>query len=253
MLHRTCLLACNAATAAPPHAMHASINSSTVLEPISRASTSGQRGSWESYTGTISPHAPAVPAPGRIELIVGPMFAGKSSELLKRARAAETAGHSVLLIKSAKDTRYKLSSVTTHDGDHMPCITAEHLLPLLEEHLADIKSAQVVAIDEGQFFSDLLDFVTQSAEQHGKRVIVAGLDGDFLRRRFGQLLDLVPLADQVDKLASRCFAVGCQHPAIFSRRITADQQQEVVGGVDVYRAVCRHHYHHAMAAGTINI
>ncbi|KAG0487251.1 hypothetical protein HPP92_009346 [Vanilla planifolia] len=98
----------------------------------------------------------------------------------------------------------------------------------------------VIGIDEAQFFEDLYDFCRIAADLDGKTVIVAGLDGDYLRRRFGAVLDIIPLADSLTKLTSRCEL--CGRPAFFTLRKTEHIEKEVIGGADVYMPVCRQHY-----------
>ena len=100
--------------------------------------------------------------------------------------------------------------------------------------------AHVIAIDEAQFFDDLEDFCTRAADVDGKEIIVAGLDGDFKRRKFGQVLDLVPHADDVTKLTARC--AKCSAPGLFSLRISAEKDTTLIGGKDKYLPVCRRHY-----------
>ena len=100
--------------------------------------------------------------------------------------------------------------------------------------------ANVIAIDEAQFFSDLMEFCTRAADEDGKEIIVAGLDGDFRRRKFGQVLDLVPHADDVTKLTARC--ARCAAPGLFSLRISAEEDTTLIGGKDKYLPVCRKHY-----------
>ena len=132
-------------------------------------------------------------------------------------------------------------------------------------------AAQVIAVDEAQFFPDLVDFAARAADEDGKAVLLAGLDGDFRRRRFGQVLDLVPLADADTTLPARCMycaavgaaaaaaaaggsgsRAGAGAPAVFSLRIdTLDQRQEVVGGAEQYAPVCRRHYVSLTAAAAV--
>lgn len=100
--------------------------------------------------------------------------------------------------------------------------------------------AHVIAIDEAQFFDDLEEFCTRAADVDGKEIIVAGLDGDFMRRKFGQVLDLVPHADDVTKLTARC--AKCAAPGLFSLRISAEKDTTLIGGKDKYLPVCRRHY-----------
>jgi hypothetical protein len=116
---------------------------------------------------------------GRIELIFGPMFAGKSTELLSRVRSEQGAGRTVALVKSSVDTRYKYDQVTTHNGDKMACTAVDRLMPILED--ATLMGKDVIAVDEAQFFHDLVEFVLSASEKHNKTVLVAGLDGDFKR------------------------------------------------------------------------
>ncbi|KAL2636248.1 hypothetical protein R1flu_007727 [Riccia fluitans] len=178
---------------------------------------------------------------GSIHLILGPMFAGKSTALLKRAQEEVNAGRRVALVKSDKDSRYGLNAVVTHDGVQMPC----YAVPDLASFRAQVgdkiyREFDVIGIDEAQFFTDLYEFCLTAADYEGKTVIAAGLDGDFLRRRFGSTVDLVRVADSVVKLSSRCEI--CGRPAIFSFRKTLDIQTEIIGGADVYMPVCRQHY-----------
>lgn len=98
----------------------------------------------------------------------------------------------------------------------------------------------VIAIDEAQFFEDLYDFCSTIADRDGKIVIVAGLDGDYLRRSFGSVLDVIPLADTVTKLTARCELCGGK--AFFTLRKTQETRTELIGGADIYMPVCRQHY-----------
>ncbi|GAX79788.1 hypothetical protein CEUSTIGMA_g7228.t1 [Chlamydomonas eustigma] len=174
---------------------------------------------------------------GTVELIIGPMFAGKSTELLRRVRKAKHSGCQVAVVKSSMDTRYIQQHVTTHDGDHLPCITSSTLLPLLDSHL---KNVDIIAVDEAQFFPDLIEFVLEASESKKKSVIIAGLDGDFKRQRFGQILDIVPMADAVTKLSGKCHFCGGK--SLFSLRVAADGRQALIGGLESYLPVCRNHY-----------
>ncbi|GLC38047.1 hypothetical protein PLESTB_000442600 [Pleodorina starrii] len=178
---------------------------------------------------------------GEIHVIMGPMFAGKTTRLLQRVREFEAAGQRVVLVKSAVDTRYSADHVVTHTGDKLPCVSLSRLGGLRERMgLAEYDRTDVVAVDEAQFIEDLAESVLSAAEVDGKTVIVAGLSGDFRRQRFGQLLELVPLADRVDKLEGRCSF--CQQPSLFTLRIAASTQQALVGGAESYAPVCRQHY-----------
>ncbi|PON90244.1 Thymidine kinase [Trema orientale] len=148
---------------------------------------------------------------------------------------------SVAIIKSNKDTRFGLDSIVTHDGVKLPCWALADLLSFRQKFGADAyEQLDVIGIDEAQFFGDLYDFCREAADHDGKTIIVSGLDGDYLRRSFGSVLDIIPLADSVTKLTARCEL--CGKPAFFTLRKTQDTQTELIGGADVYMPVCRQHY-----------
>ncbi|CAN6470573.1 unnamed protein product [Victoria cruziana] len=179
--------------------------------------------------------------PGEIHVIIGPMFAGKTTALLRRIQAERDNGRQVALIKTDKDTRYATNSVATHDGTKMPCWALPSLSVFRTKIGAEAyHKLDVIGIDEAQFFEDLYDFCQIAADRDGKTVIVAGLDGDYLRRSFGSVLDIVPLAETVTKLKARCELCGKHAP--FTLRKSGDLQTELIGGADVYMPVCRQHY-----------
>ncbi|OVA16040.1 Thymidine kinase [Macleaya cordata] len=178
---------------------------------------------------------------GEIHVILGPMFAGKTTALLRRMISESGNGRSVAVIKSDKDTRYGLDSIVTHDGKKLPCWAMPDLSSFRMKLGTDAyDKLDVIGIDEAQFFEDLYDFCCEAADHDGKTVIVAGLDGDYLRRRFGTVLDILPLADSVTKLTARCELCGKR--AFFTLRKTEETQTELIAGSDVYMPVCRQHY-----------
>ncbi|KHN32956.1 Thymidine kinase [Glycine soja] len=184
---------------------------------------------------------PSPPPSGEIHVIVGPMFAGKTTSLLRRIQSETANGRNVAIIKSSKDTRYGLDSIVTHDGAKLPCWALANLSSFKQKFGMDAyEKLDVIGIDEAQFFDDLYEFCRQAADHDGKTVIVAGLDGNYLRRSFGSVLDIIPLADSVTKLTARCEICGKR--ACFTLRKTQDKQIELIGGVDVYMPVCRQHY-----------
>ncbi|KAM1765672.1 hypothetical protein ACFX11_004773 [Malus domestica] len=153
----------------------------------------------------------------------------------------ENAGKNVAIIKSIKDTRYGLDSIVTHDGVKLPCWPLKDLSSFKQKFTPEAyDKLDVIGIDEAQFFEDLYDFCSEAADHDGKKVIVAGLDGDYLRRSFGSVLDIIPLADSVTKLTARCELCGKR--AFFTLRKTEELQTELIGGADVYMPVCRQHY-----------
>ncbi|XP_078257720.1 thymidine kinase, cytosolic, partial [Rhinoraja longicauda] len=169
---------------------------------------------------------------GQIQIIFGPMFSGKSSELMRRVRRFRVAQYQCLLIKYAKDTRYADDDMVTHDRFAMHAVPATKLSEVYHEAL---KSA-VIGIDEGQFFPDCVEFCEEMAN-NGKTVIVAALDGTFQRKAFGNILNLVPLAESVVKLTAVC--MNCYREAAFTKRLGVEKKVEVIGGMDMYRATCR--------------
>ncbi|KAK9091906.1 hypothetical protein Syun_026817 [Stephania yunnanensis] len=178
---------------------------------------------------------------GEVHVIVGPMFAGKTTALLRRVQSESDNGRNVAIIKSDKDSRYGLDSIVTHDGAKLPCWALPDLSSFRQKIGKDAyNKIDVIGIDEAQFFEDLYDFCCNAADYDGKTVIVAGLDGDYLRRRFGSVLDIIPLADSVTKLTARCEICGKR--ALFTLRKTTETKTELIGGADVYMPVCRQHY-----------
>ncbi|KAK4492951.1 hypothetical protein RD792_000278 [Penstemon davidsonii] len=178
---------------------------------------------------------------GEVHVIVGPMFAGKTTALLRRVNAEAGTGRKVAMIKSSKDNRYATDAVVTHDGTKFPCWALPDLASFkLNYGPQAYQQLDVIGIDEAQFFGDLYDFCCQAADLDGKTIVIAGLDGDYLRRSFGSVLDIIPIADTVTKLTSRCELCGKR--AIFTLRKTDATQTELIGGSDVYMPVCRQHY-----------
>ncbi|KAB5527691.1 hypothetical protein DKX38_021538 [Salix brachista] len=178
---------------------------------------------------------------GEVHVIIGPMFAGKTTGLLRRIKSESSSGRTVAMIKSSKDTRYAKDSVVTHDGLKFPCWALPDLASF-QHKLGDdeYQKIDVIGIDEAQFFEDLYDFCCKAADHDGKTIIVAGLDGDYLRRSFGSILDVIPLADTVTKLTARCDLCGGR--AFFTWRKTSETKTELIGGSDLYMPVCRQHY-----------
>lgn len=212
--------------------------SSSFLEPLKNPSHSRQI--HRSKTRASSSFSSSS-APGEIHVIIGPMFAGKTTTLLKRIKSESSNGRSIALIKSNKDTRYGLDSVVTHDGEKLSCWPLADLASFKERvGLEAYEKLEVIGIDEAQFFKDLYDFCREAADFDGKTLIVAGLDGDYMRKSFGSVLDIIPLADSVTKLNARCELCGKR--AFFTLRKTEETERELIAGADVYMPVCRKHY-----------
>ncbi|KAK7111443.1 hypothetical protein V1264_011075 [Littorina saxatilis] len=177
-------------------------------------------------------HDPDYKQSGHVELIIGPMFSGKTTELIRRLKRFRVAQYACLIIKYSGDNRYDNDGVSTHDRQILPAISTNKLTPVAAQAL----QYDIVGIDEGQFFPDVVAFADELANQ-GKIVIVAALDGTFQKKAFGDILNLVPVAESVTKLTAVCTL--CYKPAAFTRRKTLEDKVEVIGGEDKYLAVCR--------------
>lgn len=169
---------------------------------------------------------------GKIQVIFGPMFSGKSTELMRRVRRFQIAQYTCMVIKYAKDTRYSKEQLATHDRHTMSAVSTCSLADVFTEAL----NCCVIGIDEGQFFPDVVEFCEEMANK-GKTVIVAALDGTFQRKPFGDILNLVPLAESVVKLNAVC--MECYREASYTKRLGAEKEVEVIGGADKYHSVCR--------------
>jgi thymidine kinase len=171
---------------------------------------------------------------GWIEVIVGPMFSGKSEELIRRLRRAEIARERVQIFKPVIDQRYAANEIISHSGLGIRSdivSTAAEVLQKVEPR------TEVVGIDEAQFLGEeLVEICTQLADM-GKRVIVAGLDTDFLGRPFEPMPRLLAVAEEITKLLAIC--VRCGNPAVHTQRLVASEDLIVVGAAGMYEARCR--------------
>jgi len=176
-----------------------------------------------------------------LEIILGPMFAGKTSTIQSIVRRHEALGMKCVIYKPISDTRYGSNEyICSHDQERVKAIPAKNLTNhmLLEPYI----QAKLVVIEEGQFFEDLYEFVIKAVDQDKKHVFVAGLDGDCFRQPFGQMLDLIPLADSVVKMNALCKPCADGTAALFTYRMTASTEIVEVGGSESYMPLCRKHY-----------
>ena len=187
-----------------------------------------------------------------LELFLGPMYSGKTSKLLEIYKQCSFCNIPVAVINHCADTRYHESMLSTHDKVMIPCIQTKKLSDIwnnidinqtftnnASKHIK-LRTAEVILINEGQFFDDLYSCVNDMLLEK-KKVYVAGLDGDFERNRFGQILDLIPICDSVTKFKSLCSICKNGAPGIFSLRLTKEKQQTLIGS-DNYIPVCRNCY-----------
>ncbi|MFY9752493.1 MAG: thymidine kinase [Candidatus Acidiferrales bacterium] len=171
---------------------------------------------------------------GWIEVVVGPMFSGKSEELIRRLRRAEIARQRVQIFKPVIDQRYAKNGIVSHSGLEI----ASELVTSGEEVLSKVAArTEVVGIDEAQFLGEtLVDSCVKLADL-GKRVIVAGLDTDFMGRPFEPMPLLLAVAEEIHKLLAIC--MRCGNPAVHTQRLVASEELIVVGAGGMYEARCR--------------
>ena len=171
---------------------------------------------------------------GWIEVIVGPMFSGKSEELIRRLRRAEIARQRVQIFKPMIDQRYASNGIVSHSGLEL----ASDLVKDANEIMLKVEPrTEVVGVDEAQFLGEgVLEACTKLADL-GKRVIVAGLDTDFMGRPFEPMPRLLAVAEEITKLLAIC--VRCGNPAVHTQRLVASEELIVVGATGMYEARCR--------------
>lgn len=192
---------------------------------------------------------------GYLELIIGPMFSGKTSRLVEIYNQCKFCNIKVSVINHSIDNRYDDDLLSTHDKIKIPCIKTKKLFDVWDDRIPteenikliyrikdkfQLATSEVILINEGQFFPDLFDFVN-ALLKHEKKIYVCGLDGDFERKKFGQILDLIPICDKVEKLTSLCSICKNGKKGIFSMRLSNEKEQTVVGSEN-YIPVCRECY-----------
>jgi thymidine kinase len=185
---------------------------------------------------------------GYLELIIGPMFSGKTSRLLEIYKQCKFCNIQIAVINHVMDNRYDEDELSTHDKIKIPCIKANSLTQIWRNeqnnenivYHSNLRKANVILINEGQLFEDLFDNVNDMVNC-GKKVYICGLDGDFKRNKFGSILDLIPLCDKVTKFTSICSLCKNGTPGIFSMRLTNEKEQIIIG-TNNYIPVCRECY-----------
>lgn len=173
---------------------------------------------------------------GMIEVICGSMFSGKTEELMRRIKRAVIAKQNVAVFKPFTDTRYHSTDVVSHDKNSIsavPVFSAGEILDLVGD-------ADVVGVDEAQFLDDQIVEVCQTLADRGVRVIVSGLDLDFMRRPFGSMPALMSIADTIHKVHAIC--MDCGALANYSYRLLPNEEVVLLGAKDEYLCLCRHCY-----------
>lgn len=178
--------------------------------------------------------------PGRIEVITGPMFSGKSEELIRRLKRAGIARQRVACYKPDIDLRYHRTAIASHSSQTHDAITVATVEALKAALFPQLGEIDVIGIDEAQFFDMRLIPLSVELVHLGKRVVMAGLDTTFNAEPFGPIPALMAIADEVTKLAAVCMV--CGQPAIHTQRLGQSQELVVVGAAGVYEARCRAHF-----------
>ena len=176
---------------------------------------------------------------GSLELIIGPMFSGKTSMLIdlynEHKKKSMFTQNKVFAINYDKDTRYGSNVIASHDRKSIGCTSSNNLYDLNDTQ--QFYSAEYVFINEAQFFTNLKSWVLDQVEKYNKNIILCGLDSDFKREKFGEIWDLIPHANKITKLSGTCS--NCSNPSIYTHRISSETIQEVIGGLGNYIPVCR--------------
>lgn len=183
---------------------------------------------------------PTHPIPGRLEVITGPMFSGKSEELIRRLKRARIARQRIACYKPDVDLRYHRTAIASHNAQTHDASTVANVEALKAALFPAIQDIDVIGIDEAQFFDpSIIPLVIELIHQ-GKRILLAGLDTTFNAEPFGPIPALMALADEVTKLSAVCMTCGA--PAIHTQRLGQSQELVLVGAAGLYEARCRTHF-----------
>ena len=177
---------------------------------------------------------------GSLEIIIGPMFSGKTEMLISIYNAYSLISTTFCMaFNYHKDTRYGENIIASHNKKSIPSINIEFLSEIFDH--PDFSKTTHIFINEAQFFSDLKDSIIRLVEHNNKHVIICGLDSDFKREKFGEIWDLIPHADKLSKLYGKCN--NCSEKSLFTHRVTSEKEQEVISSKS-YVPLCRLCYNH---------
>lgn len=179
---------------------------------------------------------------GCIEVICGSMFSGKTEELIRRLRRARFANQQIAIFKPQIDTRYSEVDVVSHDANSIKAVPVKTPSQILESG----QGVKVVGIDEAQFFDNSIIEVVRFLADHGTRVIIAGLDMDYLGKPFGPMPELMAMAEDVQKVHAIC--VKCGNLANYSHRLSKSRKLVLLGETDSYEPLCRECFNKALAS-----
>lgn len=187
----------------------------------------------------------------KLDIILGPMFSGKTTKLLEIMDTLDKQNIKYLVVKPEIDDRYTEKTdnnfIVSHNLRKKECRVVSNLKEVLDEIKKNktilstrSDSIEYILIDEAQFFQHLYAFCIICLEKFNINVIVTGLDGDYERKSMGEILSLLPIANNITKLSARCNI--CNSEAIFTHRISKEKEQVLIGGSDKYVPLCRYHY-----------
>ena len=177
---------------------------------------------------------------GHLSLLIGCMFAQKTTELLRRVRRYQSIGYRVLVVNYIADTRYGKDCIASHDKEVEQATCVAQLSEI--DELVRSQDYQVIAIDEGQFFPDLFHYVSLWADTLPVHIVISGLDGTSDRKPFGDMLRLIPHAEEVERLTAFC-SICCNGTVAMYSQYVGDKKGDIaIGGATMYRPVCRAHY-----------
>ena len=185
---------------------------------------------------------------GYLELIIGPMFSGKTSRILEIYRKAKYCNSNIFVLNHSLDTRHGTNKLVNHNSEGVPCLNYTTIQQFIDEHVstgygdAEQYTETVVLINEGQFFSDVKKGVIALTEQFKFKVYVCGLDGDYTRSAFGEFLNLIPYSDKIVKLNALCVRCRNGTDAPFTYRCCENDNQIMIGAAESYIPVCRECY-----------
>tara|TARA_B100000745_G_C20133595_1_gene388515 strand:+ start:103 stop:660 length:558 start_codon:yes stop_codon:yes gene_type:complete len=175
-----------------------------------------------------------------LNLIIGCMFSGKSTEIIKLINRLQQINEPFFIVKPEVDNRYSSHMIYTHDSYQRRCEVRKELIPLFENK--DYQLSKYIIIEEAQFFKDLEPFILKAVDDDKKHVTVVGLDGDSNRNNFGDIHKLIPICDNITKLKALCSFCKDGTEAIFTKRIFHETKQLCIGGSEKYMALCRQCY-----------
>ncbi len=187
--------------------------------------------------GSAQPPADPAVHPGRIEVITGPMFSGKSEELIRRLKRAQIAKRRVTCFKPDLDIRYHRNAIASHSAQTLDALPVANIEELKTVLLPMLDAVEVIGIDEVQFFDPSLVALAHHLVHTGHRLILAGLDTSFTGEPFAPIPELMAIADEVTKLSAVCMQCGA--PAVHTQRLGSNQSLVLVGAAGVYEARCR--------------